>query len=299
MNYANRLVENGVTIFLFHGVEDGVCTEVRNYTRKHIPKTDFCTYLEELKVCGTPVSMDDVVADRRGERPLPPYAFTITFDDGFENNLSVAAPVLAELGIPAMFYVTTDFIDSNRMSWIDRIEYVVEQVTSGRVVMPWGEQYFSNPAERVGLLKDIRHYAKKHPTSDLDAMASLVQEQLGFPETWSADHPLDRKLTWAQVSELAAGSSFSVGGHSHNHNILSFLDDTALENEIDVSLEMLREKGGIDITHYSYPEGLANCYDERVIAVLKSRGIVCAPNAIDGENLSDVDLFNLFRVTVV
>ena len=96
MNYANRLVENGVTIFLFHGVEDGVCTEVRNYTRKHIPKTDFCTYLEELKVCGTPVSMDDVVADRRGERPLPPYAFTITFDDGFENNLSVAAPVLAE-----------------------------------------------------------------------------------------------------------------------------------------------------------------------------------------------------------
>jgi hypothetical protein len=68
--------------------------------------------------------------------------------------------------------------------------------------------------------------------------------------------------------------------------------------EIDTSLALLRKKGGLKVHHYSYPEGLSHCYGEREIAVLKNRGIVCSPTAIEGINLAGVDLFNLFRIMV-
>ncbi len=299
MTYSNRLQENGVAIFLLHGVEDGIRTDVRNYTRKHIPRTDFIDILKDLNSHGTAVSMDDIVADRNGEKSLPPYSFAITFDDGFENNLSVAAPILDEMAIPSTFYVTSDFIDRNRMSWIDRIEYVIEQTPTGQLTLPWTNIRFSTADERKALLDDIRHHVKSTPSLIPDDVATSVQNQLDFPETWASDHPLDKKLTWHQVQELESGHGFSIGGHSHTHGILSFLNDADLRKEIDISLALLHEKAGLNVHHYSYPEGLAHCYDERVIALLKMKGIVCSPSAIDGVNGSNVDLFNLRRIMVM
>lgn len=43
----------------------------------------------------------------------------ITFDDGYQDNYGLAAPVLQDLGLPATFFVTTDFIDSDVVPWWD------------------------------------------------------------------------------------------------------------------------------------------------------------------------------------
>jgi hypothetical protein len=48
------------------------------------------------------VSLDDVLAARRGLRPLPPRALLITFDDGWLDNLEVALPPLQRAGLPAV-----------------------------------------------------------------------------------------------------------------------------------------------------------------------------------------------------
>jgi peptidoglycan/xylan/chitin deacetylase (PgdA/CDA1 family) len=297
--YADRLVANGVAIFLFHGVIRPLQTEVRNYTRKHLPVDDFVAVLRSLKARGTPVSMDDVIADRAGQAPLPKNAFAVTFDDGFENNLTVAAPILADEKVPATFYVTTDFIDRNRMSWIDRIEYAVEAVRQGSLRCPWGTASFDDPSSKRRVLDEIRLHVKSTPAIAPDAFASDVQRQLGFPEVWSNTHPLDQKLTWNQVAELAAIPGCTVGGHSHTHPILAYLADTDLRHEITTSLRLLHDKAGLTCRHYSYPEGLEHCFDERVIACLKEQGIVCSPTAIDGVNEAGVDLFHLRRIFVV
>jgi peptidoglycan/xylan/chitin deacetylase (PgdA/CDA1 family) len=113
-------------------------------------------------------------------------------------------------------------------------------------------------------------------------------------------HPeLDRKLTWAEVRELAGGDGFTVGGHSHTHRILSHLDRATLEYEVDTSLSMLADALGEPVRHYSYPEGLAHCYSDEVIDVLRERGIVCSPTAEPGINHVGADLFRLRRISVV
>jgi peptidoglycan/xylan/chitin deacetylase (PgdA/CDA1 family) len=296
--YAGRLRDDGLAIFLFHGVVEGAAYEVRNYTRKHLAKDPFARLLAALKDRGTPVSMDAVVDRRRDGRPLPKRAFAVTFDDGFENNLTVAAPVLADLGVPATFYVTTDFVQRNRMSWIDRIEWALERTPKGRLRLPWGERTFATAAERIRLLQEVRSVVKQDPAIDADDLATDVQRQSGLPETWSSDEPVDKKLTWSEVRALSLHPYFTIGGHSHGHANLDFLGDGALEREIALSLDLLKEHAGVGPRHYSYPEGSRQSYSERVIERLKAHGVECCPTAEDGINDAATDLFRLKRIAV-
>jgi len=298
--YTGRLGDGTLAIFLFHGVVERSPYAVRNYTRKHLEKDAFAGLLRALKGAGgVPVSMEDVVAAHEAGTALPPRAFAVTFDDGFENNLTVAAPVLADLEVPATFYVTSGFIGEHRMSWIDRIEFAMEDAPPGALRLPWGTAAFSDAASRHRLLDEIRLKVKSDPACDAHGLASDIQAQLGLEPVFVHDSPLDRKMTWAQVAELNAPDLFIVGGHSHTHAILAFLPEAELEAEIATSERLLRENAGVTCRHYSYPEGLAHCYSDRVIAVLKRHGTVCCPTAIDGVNPPGTDLFHLRRVMVI
>ena len=94
MEGVDRLTTDGLAIFLFHGVVREPRYAVRNYTGKHMERDRFYRIVEGLKHAGSALSMDDVVDHCRSGRPFPPRAFVVTFDDGFENNVSIAAPIL-------------------------------------------------------------------------------------------------------------------------------------------------------------------------------------------------------------
>lgn len=298
-SYAARLAADALTIFLFHGVIECHDHPVRNYTRKHIARERFAAILDALQGSGTAVSLDDVIEVAAGRGRLPEHAFAITFDDGFRNNLTIAAPLLAARQIPATFYLTTGFIEHNGMSWIDRIEYAIERAGKGRLALPAGERRFTDPATAQALLDEIRAVVKADPRIEPDGFASEMQAALGVEETRASDDPLDRKLDWAEVRALAAEKLFGVGGHSHSHANLAFLDEAGLAREIETSRALLAERAGVTCRHYSYPEGTPNAYSERVIAALKRIGVMCCPTAEDGVNAPPLDLFRLKRVMVV
>ncbi|WHZ25199.1 MAG: hypothetical protein OJF47_004311 [Nitrospira sp.] len=299
MSYSSRISDNRIAIFLFHGVTLPVDCSIRNYTRKHIERDHFTAVLRGLKRAGTPVSMHDILNHLDSGIPLPPRPFAVTFDDGFRNNLSVAAPVLVDEHVPATFYVTTDFVERNTMSWIDRIEFAVEQCADAELRLPWGERRFRGDEQRRQFLTEVRQTVKNDLMIDGDKLATDIQHQLGVGITYSSSHPLDQKLDWNEVRTLAAEPLFAVGGHGHSHTILESLGDEELGRELDVSIRLLREKAGIEGPHYSYPEGMPNCYSDRVIRALKDRGIRCCPSAVDGVNESASDLFHLKRVMVI
>jgi peptidoglycan/xylan/chitin deacetylase (PgdA/CDA1 family) len=305
MSFADRLAPGRVAIFLFHGVIERQQHRVRNYTGKHLERARFREVLVDLLSRGRPLSMDEVLRRCEAGEDFPDHSFAITFDDGFENNLSVAAPVLEELAVPATFYVTTGFVQSNGMSWIDRIEAVVEAALSRaqtlRLRLPWDDRPW--PAGDVGearaLLTEIRRVVKSQPGFDTEALIHGLAEQCALAAPQASDDPLDRKLDWAGVRQLAEHPLFLVGGHSHTHPILTFLDPPELQHEVAHSLALLREHAGVSPVHYSYPEGMLHCYSGAVIAVLKQHGVRCCPTAIDGLNPRGSDPFQLLRVPVV
>jgi peptidoglycan/xylan/chitin deacetylase (PgdA/CDA1 family) len=300
MDPVGRLDEHGLVIFLFHGVVERCDYAVRNYNHKHLLKDGFARLVASLVRAGTPVSMEDVIRHAAVAEPYRPRSFAITFDDGFENNVSVAAPILADCGVPATFYVTTDFVDRNRMTWIDRIELCFEQAAPGRVRLPWaGDPFaFRTPAEKIAILDDIRAHVKTDASIDREALIDDLFVQCGVRNVSVSDDPLDLKLTWEQVRTLSAHRLFTIGGHTHTHTILTHLAPNDLHTEVATSIELLRTRGGVEPRHYSYPEGLEYCYSPVVISMLRVFGVRCCPTAIDGLNDERTDLFHLRRILV-
>ena len=300
--YLSKLRESTFSIFLFHGVIEDINTGIRNYTRKHLPAEEFEILIKRLEVKGNPISMDDVIWHYENGKKLPPYSYAITFDDGFENNYSIAVPILEKYSTSATFYVSTNLVDKNLMTWIDRIEYCFENVNQASVQLPWRNNYFQLNSEesKIDCLEDIRTQVKKDPhLYEPEKVVIMIFDQCSVNMVSSNDHPLDQKMNWDQVSEIQHNKLFTVGGHSHNHVSLGLLDSSAMKNEIDTSINLLKNKAGISSLHYSYPEGQKNDFNENVIEKLKKNNIRCCPTAIDGLNDSTIgSMFFLKRVMV-
>jgi peptidoglycan/xylan/chitin deacetylase (PgdA/CDA1 family) len=299
MVWSSHLRDDALTIFLFHGVVSRSSGEVRNYTRKHLPLDEFAGIIRDLRAHGTPLSMPEVVAYSQARAPWPARAFAITFDDGFRNNHALAAPVLSDLRVPGTFYVTTDFIDSNGASWIDLIEFAVERTPVVRLDVPaiGLSGSWTTPTEKRALLDRVRHAVKTDRRVDPAEIVAAIWRQTGVTAL-DPDPELDQKMSWNEVRALASDPLFTVGGHSHTHRILEFLPQPELEREVETSLSLLGAHLPGRVEHYSYPEGLAHCYSDRVIELLRGHGIRCSPSAEPGVNAPGADLFRLKRVMV-
>lgn len=295
-----RLNPQGVVIFLFHGVIARQEHSIRNYTGKHLLQPLFESCMARLSRKGTALSMDEILAISKKRAPFPPNSFAVTFDDGFENNLTLAAPILRHWRIPATVYLTTSFIESNQMSWIDRIERAVEETQAKEIrletnLSPHSLQHQNG---KIEFLKAVRIHAKTRTECCPHRLADEICEELGNVRGDQSDDALDKKLNWKQVAEARASGILHFGGHSHTHAILSFLSTEQLDAELDTSLGLLRERGGVGPIHYSYPEGLAHCFSDQVIQAMRKRGVECCPTAIEGVNTEGTDPFRLFRILV-
>lgn len=303
-HYQSVLSDDHYAMFLLHGVIDENRHPVRNYNRKHILKDEFARFLAALEDAGGHALCLSELAERKAAgEALPPRSFVLTFDDGFENNYSVAAPVLEDFNIPATIYVTSGFVEHNRMSWIDQIDYAIENTNKTEIVLPIFTEPVSvaTPTDKITCLNMIRARVKADKTLFLGAEMLIEQvcEAAGVERVQSTQDQIDLKMTWPQVSEISAHPLFTIGGHTHTHPIMSYLSAQDLEYEITTCLRLIEESGAGKTQHFSYPEGLGHCYNADVISALKAKGIVCCPTAIDGVNTGDTDLFHIKRVMVV
>ena len=67
-----RITNEDLAIFLFHGVIKQQTHRVRNYTGKHIQADLFATCMKRLSKFGYPLSMDEVLYFCESGEALPP-----------------------------------------------------------------------------------------------------------------------------------------------------------------------------------------------------------------------------------
>ena len=83
--------------------------------------------------------LEDLV-ERLQRGGLPRNALAITFDDGYRDNLTHAAPILARLGLPATIFLATGFIGTAEVPWFDRLAQGLKKSPLDAVRTPWGEE---------------------------------------------------------------------------------------------------------------------------------------------------------------
>lgn len=97
-----------VAIVCYHSVIAGDRPSHDDPHKQHIPVSLFIQHLNYLKRNFHVASLAEFCQSRKENRPLPNYSVLLTFDDGFEDFYSVAAPQLAQRNLPGTIFVITD-----------------------------------------------------------------------------------------------------------------------------------------------------------------------------------------------
>jgi len=169
----------------------------------------------------------------------------ITFDDGFENNYSIAAPILDDLKMFSTFYFSTDFIENNSMSWIDQIEHLVENTTLKKIILSIPKKIefdISTKKKKIIFLDYLRYIVKKDLSFDVSKLILLLSEKLKVKNITSSNSPIDKKISWKNIKKMQSNNLFSIGGHSHEHFSLSSFKNDGFKYQINKSKSLFKKK---------------------------------------------------------
>ncbi len=278
-------------IVLYHGVTDRDSVGIENVSGKHMKSVEFENQMKWLSENKNVVTLREI--------NTTPDSVAITFDDAFKNVRDIALPILKKYDLPATFFITTGFVETDRMFWVDEVEHMINYSKSTIIELNLSAKTLFPVLTKEGKLNSmnsIKAFLKKAEPKVRDRVIEDMRLQTGWEEEKLVENY--KTLSWDDVRDLDDMPKYEVGGHSENHEILSYLDDGELEYEIKHCLKTLSKQLGRKVSSFSYPEGQKEHYNEKVISVLKENGVDICPSAIDGIVDGRDDNFNLKRLMV-
>jgi peptidoglycan/xylan/chitin deacetylase (PgdA/CDA1 family) len=242
-----------------------------------LPVDIFAEQMQWLRDRCDPIAPEALIA--RAQRPsrFRP-AVLVTFDDGYRDYHDLAYPVLERLGIPAVVFLATSFVDEGGMMWTDQVRLAAENTKKERVKLPWDDGpavELPDAAARDAVGTRARAHLKKLPDGERrTAMAALLRE-LGDPPARER-----QMLTWDEVRRTMPLTRY--GGHTHTHPILSRLDGATADREIATCKERIAAETGHAPTLFAYPNGRASDYTAETQQILRRHGFVLAFSTSEG-----------------
>lgn len=224
---------------------------------------------------------------------LPPRALSITFDDGYANNETVAAPILKRLGLHATFFIATGFLDGGRMFNDTIIEAVrsCEDDTLDLRSLDLGAYRLDDIRSRRAAIDFILEALKYKPDRERADLAQRVGQLSGLGAR------SDLMMTSAQVASLA-GQGFEVGGHTCSHLILASASPAEAKAEIVLGRKKLEEISGRRVELFAYPNGRPKRdFVAATIELVKEAGFRGAVSTSLGSAKVGSDVYQIPRFT--
>jgi peptidoglycan/xylan/chitin deacetylase (PgdA/CDA1 family) len=217
--------------------------------------------------------------ETRSRRPI----VSLTFDDGYRDNLDVAAPILEREGLRATFFVTTGFVEG-RPLWFDVATHAWAEVGARRMndALRPGEA-FTDLAALLGWLKGLGSEDRERRVADL--------RHLGAGPPAGLVHDAMRP---SDLRSLAA-AGHEVGSHTVTHAIATQLPESELERELSESRQRIADWTGVAPTGFCYPNGN---HDEVTRRALVRCGYLHACTTVRGSNGRDADPLALRRLKI-
>jgi len=244
-----------------------------------------------------PVSLDDFVAFSDGRAAIPRRAVAVTFDDGFADNLEIAAPVMNRYGIRAAVFVSVGFVEARETLWFLRIRHAFN--TSTVPVWPGlqGDRHFdfSVPAERYQAFLEASRACAQLTGERQQSLVSSLEHRLEATQLRPEEKIM---LTWDGIRELLVQGHI-VGAHTVSHPNVAHIGHEELVRELVDSKRRLEEETRAPILHCSFPKPiLAPYFTEETIREVRRAGYRTAVTCEPGTFRSGGDLLRINRFAV-
>lgn len=185
----------------------------------HLPLDQFRRQLEFLARHYRVIPLATAVEHLGAGEPLPDRSVALTFDDGYANNLTLAAPLLAEFGFAATIFLATDYIGRSLFWWDD-------------------------PRAQLDSRRQLLR-------------AATLEQRSRLLDAWGADPGRSEALrpaTWDECRAAPAGMQF--GGHGASHRTLGEIPPNEARAELDDCQRALRAGvGERAVPLFCYPAG--------------------------------------------
>ncbi|MCP5157222.1 MAG: polysaccharide deacetylase family protein [Ectothiorhodospiraceae bacterium] len=229
---------------------------------------------------------------RLDDGTLPARTVCITFDDGYVDNLEVAAPILRSLGIPATVFVATDFLERGIM-WNDRIIEAVRRHDAALLDLDdlgLGRHDTTTMASRRRAVETLLAATKHRPLSERDAIVASLEARCGTG-------PSRLMMVPAQVRELRR-CGVSIGAHTIRHPILRAMAADEARTEIAGSKRQLEALLDEEVALFAYPNGRpGDDYDPVHVEMVREAGYTAAVSTTPGVVSVSSARFELPRYT--
>jgi len=246
---------------------------------------------ELLARTGNVVSLPEAVATLEAGGRLPARAVAITFDDGYRDNVELAAPILAQLGLPATFFLVPDMLSGKVYPWWEELGWGFEHTR--RLTLTWEDEELSLLGRDAATTHAIVAAGLKkvdEPTRRrlLDEIVDQLQpdDPKGRPPTPIMDWDGARKL-----EQLG----FTIGSHSRCHSILANESAEAQLDDLLASRLELQDRLKGDINVLAYPNGDRGDFNQDTTTAAKSAGYQAAVTTVDGWNTAKTPRYALRR----
>ena len=185
------------------------------------------------------------------------------FDDGFENNLQHAAPLLKKHEVPATFYISSVCVtEETDILWPDVVDLIVRNRASVEVSGLEFSRVNGFLNEEIGMR--LQDFIKAQDCEKRDEIVLELSDRYDLRKQKNEVNSEFWKLMNAdQVKELSEFPQVEIGSHGHNHYNLASLSEANSERELTQSKKLLEECIGQEVKTVAFPDG---SYDARVKA---------------------------------
>ena len=299
------LHRNQIVILMIHGVMVDKDVSLWKPLRPQLSRDKLDEYLSILSKKYKFVSLSDAVDMLSGRKPLQPNCIVLTFDDGYRNNFTHALPVIRKYNIPAIFYVSTGFVNNPKPFWWDRLDYAIQQIKTGKRNVKFGSIgiVIENSSREIleESFKKLRRAAKKLNMPDRDFREEIERLSVEFEqESGKSLIKLQQNDDWSAVASwdtICAESSddVTIGSHTVDHVRLGLVEKQIARDQLDRSKKEIENRTGKPCLSISYPNGSLN--DETVKLAIEC-GYCSGVTTREGFNSVGIDPMRLNRINV-
>lgn len=298
----NSSLSDNLTILAYHRIYDMGNEDDFPFDPELISATtnDFKAQMSYVKKHYNPITFNNLINHINHGKKLPKRPIIISFDDGHEDNYTNAFPILKNLEIPATIFISTEYIDSDRIFWFDWIAHLIYKTNSKNISLNNGS-FISTINEgidaRRSLTAELLNYLMTLPNTIRKDCLVEIDQQLDV-EISISDNKKSSALSWSQVVEMS-NNNIEFGSHTVSHPILSKLDDNELEFELKNSKEEIQNYIHKQVDIIAYPVGGSMEFNDKVTNSCKKLDYLLGISYISGvESLPIKKMFSLKRLHV-
>ncbi|MCA1944896.1 MAG: polysaccharide deacetylase family protein [Desulfovibrio sp.] len=276
-----RLVRRGqgLLVLCYHRVvPEAWAAEVLSSPHIVVREETFARQMSLLAAEYAVVSLEDGL-EMLARGHLPRRAVALTFDDGWRDTRTIALPILERYALPALVYLTTNFIGTGRLFWQERLTHALRQLQAGAGLR--GAPPPLSPPLPPPLPPDLaalwdqanqanrKHREQRHGMLDPHALIRLLKQsapdagerlatalldglgQLHLPDTTAMANAM---LDWDDVRDMQR-RGVVFGSHTVDHVLLPGASPEVRAVQLEESRRVLRQALGRDVRALAYPNG--------------------------------------------